>query len=129
MSIYILSDTLLLLGVSDLSLISDLLVMSDLDSSADIICSTMRSIMSAMTTRDGSTIKLMKPIWDWAIGVLFRSHSGEKGKPNSFSLSPYKYETKTKFWHLITTKQTIWQMLWLFFVFCLPEQKIPVLED
>ncbi len=28
------------------------------------------------------------PIWDWAIMVAFRSHSGENGSPSSASLSP-----------------------------------------
>ncbi len=53
------------------------------------ICWNILSIMSPSSTKDGSTMKLMKPICDWASGVFSRSHSGENGRPNFFSLSPY----------------------------------------
>ena len=60
--IYIFSDKLLL-GVSVASLpASDLALKSDFVSAEASICSTIFSIISPMTTNDGSTMKFMKPI-------------------------------------------------------------------
>lgn len=52
---------------------------------------TIFSAMSVSRENVGYTMKSMKPIWDSATRVLFRSHRGEKGRPSSASLSPSQW--------------------------------------
>lgn len=49
---------------------------------------TIFSAMSVSRENVGYTMKSIKPIWDSATRVLFRSHKGEEGRPSSASLSP-----------------------------------------